>query len=140
MREVKLGGLLFRVEYRTAEGDQGPAIRVFAMMRGNARQVLRFDCFDNDPHYHYDPTGVNRKYHLDRLTMGCPIEFSLQQIALRARPMIVEAGFADAAAGVDQQELEGRIDELRRVVEFACADLPTLDESVDISGQGSLFS
>ena len=139
MREVKFGGLLFRVEYRTEAGDCGPSIRVFGKQNGTPRQVLRFDCFDNDPHYHYDPTGMNRKFHLDRLTMGCPIEFSLEQIALRARSMIVEAGFAETARTVDQQELEGRIDELRRTVEFACADLPTLDESVELPNAGWSF-
>ena len=127
------------MEYRTEEKDRGPSIRVFGNENGQPRQVLRFDCFDEDPHYHYDPTGVNRKYHLDRLTMGCPLEFSLTQIAMRARPMIVQAGFAEAAAGVDQQELEGRIDDLRRIVEFVCADMPTIDESLDLSGQGSPF-
>ena len=77
MQELSIGGLTFVVEYRDFEGDRGPAVRVFGEVDGQRRQLLRFDCFDTDPHYHYDLEGENRIFHLDRLTMGCPVEFSL---------------------------------------------------------------
>jgi hypothetical protein len=55
-------------------------------------------------------------FHLDRLTMGDPLEFSLSQIAGNAKAMIAKAGFEDVAERVDQDELSARVEEIRRVV------------------------
>ena len=42
-------------------------------------QLLRFDCFDNDPHYHYDPDGKNDMHHLSRDEVPDPLGWSLEQ-------------------------------------------------------------
>ena len=112
MQELACGGLIFRIEYRRTADDHGPAIRVFGDVDGRRVQLLRFDCFDTDPHYHYDPTGRNVMFHLDPLTMGDPVEFSLSQIADNARAMIENAGFPEAAERVNQDELASRIGEV----------------------------
>ena len=75
MTELEIGGVVLAIEYRNFGDDRGPAVRVFGDIDGERTQLLRFDCFDDDPHYHYAPTGVNRMFHLDRLTMGCPVAF-----------------------------------------------------------------
>jgi hypothetical protein len=40
---------------------------------------LRFDCFENEPHYHYieQATCANTVVRIDELAVGDPIEFSL---------------------------------------------------------------
>jgi hypothetical protein len=45
------GGVVFDVEYRVFGGDRGPAVRVFGEVDGRNVQLLRFDCFEKDPHY-----------------------------------------------------------------------------------------
>ena len=78
---------------------------------------MRFDCFADDPHYHYDPTGVNKMFHLDEMTMGCPLEFSLAQIASKTQAMIEKAGFGNTAANINQEQITARVDEIRDLVE-----------------------
>ena len=117
MQDLEIGGLTFRIEYRTQGEDRGPAIRIFVDVDGEAKQVLRFDCFEDDPHYHYDPTGWNLKFSIDELTMGCPLDFSLKQIGSHVVTMIEKAKFPKAAAQVDQAEVTSRVDEIRRTVE-----------------------
>ncbi|MBT4867574.1 MAG: hypothetical protein HON53_20935 [Planctomycetaceae bacterium] len=116
MQDIVIGNLTFRIEHRTFGGDRGPAIRVFGEVEGRDVQLLRFDCFESDPHYHYDPTDKNVMFHLDRLTMVDPLEFSLSQIAGNAKAMIEKAGFAGVAADVDQAELSTRAGEIRQLV------------------------
>src|SRR5687768_14367297 len=40
---------------------------------------LRFDCFENEPHYHYieQAAGANTVVRIDEVAVGDPIEFSL---------------------------------------------------------------
>ena len=117
MTELPLGGVTFKIEYRRTDEDHGPAIRVFGHVDGQDVQLIRFDCFANDPHYHYDPTGKNRMFHLDPLTMGCPVEFSLTQIANKAQAMIESAGFAHAATGVNQDKIADGIEDIRQAIQ-----------------------
>lgn len=116
MQNLKIGGLTFHIEYRTQGEDRGPAIRVFGDVDGEPKQLLRFDCFEDDPHYHYDPTGWNLKFSVDELTMGDPLEFSLTQIGRHVVTMIEKARFPAAAARADQAEVSARIDEIRNTV------------------------
>ena len=117
MQDLEVGGLTFRAEYRTQGDDRGPAIRVFGDVNGEPKQVLRFDCFEDDPHYHYDPTGMNLKFSMDELTMGDPLSFSLAQIGKHVGTMTDKAGFPEAAARVNQEEITGRLDDIRSLVE-----------------------
>jgi len=116
MQDIEICGLVFRIDYRRTADDHGPSIRVYGDVDGREVQLLRFDCFADDPHYHYDPTGRNVMFHLDTLTMGDPIDFSLTQIAANAQSMIEHAGFPQTAADVNQDELSARIDEIGRAV------------------------
>ena len=117
MQDLEIGGLTFRIEYRTQGEDRGPAIRVLGDVDGEPKQLLRFDCFEEDPHYHYDPTSWNLKFSMDDLTMGEPLEFSLEQIGRHVATMIEKAKFPDVAARVDQAAVTAGVDEIRRAVE-----------------------
>lgn len=116
MTEINAGGVTFAIEYRRQGTDHGPAIRVFGNVDGERVQLLRFDCFATDPHYHYDPTGKNQLFHLDPLTIGSPLEFSLLQIGARLGAMIDKAGFSQLARLVDEGQVTSRIAEIRAAV------------------------
>jgi len=75
--------------------------------------VLRFDCFLDDPHYHYDPTGNNEMHHLDKEEVPCPVGWSLEQINTKLKEMIEHAGFADAAAAADQEAVSAVMDDIK---------------------------
>jgi hypothetical protein len=82
--------------------DGGPAVRVFADVDGAAVQVLRFDCFRKDPHYHYDPGGADDKRDLNPEEVPDPISWTLDQLGHHLPEMIREAGYEIAATIVDQ--------------------------------------
>ena len=57
--------------------DGGATLHVLGTDDG--LEHLRFDCFENEPHYHYiDQAAVgNTVVRIDELAVGDPIEFSL---------------------------------------------------------------
>ena len=81
----RVGGVELRVDHRTFEGDSGPAVRVMAEVDGNDVQVLRFDCFRNEPHYHYDPAGKDDKRDLDRDEVPDPVAWTIERLQHKMR-------------------------------------------------------
>ena len=121
MTELEIGGVVLSIDYRRTGDDRGPSVRVFGDVDEERVQLLRFDCFDDDPHYHYAPTGVNRLFHLDPLTMGCPVEFTLEQVGRNTQAMIAAAGYEEFAEGVDQAALGERIGEVQAAIDAEAA-------------------
>ncbi|HUI47873.1 MAG TPA: hypothetical protein VL119_04210, partial [Acidimicrobiia bacterium] len=67
-------------------------------------EYLRFDCFENEPHYHYiEPVaGANTVVRIDELAVGDPIDFSLACVEHHLPDMLRNcgaAGLADDVAG-----------------------------------------
>ena len=53
---ISAGPLTFGIEYRfltRAEPEEGVCVHVFEGKPERLSERLRFDCFDEDPHYHY---------------------------------------------------------------------------------------
>ncbi|MCS6859929.1 MAG: hypothetical protein NZT92_06380 [Abditibacteriales bacterium] len=121
MQELEIGGVKFRVEYRHFGGDRGPAVRVYGDVDGREVELLRFDCFEKDPHYHYDPGDKDHRWNLDPLTMGDPTAFSLAQIETRLKDMIAKAGYEAVAARVDQCAVASNISQIKAAIEAAKA-------------------
>ena len=57
-----VGGVELHVDKRNFGSDGGPSVRVYGEVDGENVQLLRFDCFRKDPHYHYDPSGKNDQH------------------------------------------------------------------------------
>lgn len=117
MKELAIGGVKFKVEYRHFGGDRGPAVRVYGDVDGREVELLRFDCFEKEPHYHYDPGDQDHRWNLDPLTMGDPTEFSLAQIKTRLKDMIAKAGYETVAARVDQSAVASHIHQIQEAIE-----------------------
>jgi len=99
---IDAGGVQLRVENREIGEDGGPAVCVYAAVDGTDIQVLRFDCFRKDPHYHFDPAGTNDKRDLDPDSVPDPVSWTLDQLGNHLEELIREAGFETAAMKVDQ--------------------------------------
>ena len=106
---IQAGGLNFIVEYRNFGKDRGPAIRVYADIENQAMQVLRFDCFEEDPHYHYDPDGKNEMHHLSLEDIPDTVAWSLEQIRSRTVEMLRTAGYNEKADQIDPEEIANSI-------------------------------
>jgi hypothetical protein len=127
---IEAGGLRLVVEYRRFGGDRGPAIRVFGEVDGKPVQALRFDCFENDPHYHYDPEGRNFQLHLNPETVPDPLAWSLGELGLNLRSMLRAAGCQELAQRVDPSAVA---EALPRVKAALRAQIEASDEQPELA-------
>jgi hypothetical protein len=83
--------------------DFGASLHVCGTADG--LEYLRFDCFENEPHYHYiEPAaGANVVVRIDELAVGDPIEFSLACVERHLPDMLRNCGVADLADDVAGQ-------------------------------------
>ena len=89
--------------------DRGVSLHVFGPRDGGERlEYLRFDCFDEGPHYHYVNwrDKANDIVHIDAVADGDPLAWALDRIRTRLVPMLARAGAASAARSVDSAALE----------------------------------
>jgi len=98
--------------------DRGVSLHVFAEVGGERLEVLRFDCFQEDPHYHYVCWAArsNEMLHLDPVADGDPLAWALERLRTRLPQMLERAGAAEAAARVDLRRVDAA---LPRVAEAA---------------------
>jgi hypothetical protein len=98
--------------------DRGVSLHVCGEQDGEWREFLRFDCFVEDPHYHYVSwrAKANEMVHLDPVADGDPLAWALERIRTRLPQMLARAGAADVAARLDPLALE---DALPRVTQAA---------------------
>jgi hypothetical protein len=94
--------------------DEGVSIHVWGTDDGH--EYLRFDVFDDEPHYHYNHRGddvVNNVIDFDAVALGDMLPWVLDCLRTRLAPMLVEAGGAQLADGLDAS----KVDEVVRDVE-----------------------
>lgn len=110
---VEAGPVTFRVKYVDQDGrrkddthqpDQGASIEVLSRVDGDEVQVLRFDCFDRDPQYHYGPAAANEIVKMDKVTAGNPVGWTLTQLRSRLPEMLERAGYPELASSVRNDE------------------------------------
>ncbi len=101
-------------ETDVAFDDYGASLHVCGTADG--LEHLRFDCFENEPHYHYidQAAGANVVVRIDELAVGDPVEFSLACVEHHLGDMLRNCGVADLADAVG-----ARPGEVRRAVERA---------------------
>lgn len=96
------GGVEFHVDNRNFGDDGGPSVRVFGEADDKNIQLLRFDCFRKNPHYHYDPSGKNDHRNLDKETVQDSVAWTIEQLGNNLSDMIKTAGYSNIAEKVDQ--------------------------------------
>ena len=81
--------------------DQGLCIQVYSEIDGKDTEILRFDCFDQDPHYHYGPENHNIRLHLDKTTAGNPVGWTMDNIRHKLPTMVRRSGYDALADGLE---------------------------------------
>jgi hypothetical protein len=112
------GAVEITLEYRALMADQGVCAQVYANVDGKDTEILRFDCFDQAPHYHYGPENDNVRLFLDQTTCGNPFGWTMDNLRNNLPTMIKRSGYDSLAAAVeakpasvallDQIEAKGR--------------------------------
>jgi len=110
---------------RSPEGgfyDRGVSIHVCATDGGH--EFLRFDVFDDDPHYHYvDTSGeANRVVAFDSVADGDMLPWVLDRLRTRLARMLEGADAAELSAQVattDQSQLGAAVDTVEQLATAA---------------------
>jgi hypothetical protein len=103
---------------RSPEGgftDSGVTIHVFDASDG--WEYLRFDVFDDEPHYHYihrtdDGSVVNQVIDFDVTAHGDMLDWALDALRRRMVPMLQAAGGGDLAARIDAATVAATLDQV----------------------------
>lgn len=107
--------------------EDGLALHVFATDDG--AELLRFDCFDDAPHFHHlDPHEPRNVVHeLDAAAIGDPVVWALDAIEHRVVEMLREAGADAVAARVDQAAVVAAMPAVRaEVARMQAAGAPVI--------------
>src|SRR4051812_19052204 len=129
---IEAGAVSFALQYRDNLSDQGVCIHVMGEVDGTPTELLRFDCFDQEPHYHYAPTGKNERRFLDKTTAGNPIGWTLRQLRGSLPAMLERGGFDEVASKLDAELVASKLDE----VEAAAREMALTQRAIVIHGRG----
>lgn len=106
--------------------DGGVCIHVFGRKGGDWVEYFRFDCFEDEPHYHYvyPEEKAQRRVFLDPVLEGDPQEWALERLRTRLPDILRAVGAAELALRVDRAAIEAAMPRVRdaiRRAERACA-------------------
>jgi hypothetical protein len=126
--KVPCDSICFALQYRDIDGgaphgpgaggeggnhaDQGVCLQVVGTVDGAERELLRFECLDNHPHYHYDPAKANVRIMLDPTVTGNPLRWSITQLRRRLPEMLGRAGYDKIAGQIDGAQLMPALEEV----------------------------
>jgi hypothetical protein len=110
-REWAVGGLRFSVSFRRKDGA---TLRVFGLFGGSWTEMLRFDDFIDEPHYHVP--AMAEPHRFDRANNGEPLEWFVAQIRDNLVEMLVAGGFADVVPTVDVAAVVAEIDQIHQAM------------------------
>ena len=85
-------------------------------------EYLRFDCFENHPHYHYlhpwtsSDEVDNHVVNWDYVAHGSMTPWALEWIRTRLPEMLTEAGGGDLVSRLNQAEIDRAADEVERLM------------------------
>ena len=113
---IGIGGLRFKVTYRQASTDRGPSLRIYGDVEGKPVQLLRFDCFENEPHFHYDPEGKNNRIFLNKARASDPIAWTIDYLRGNVTSLVRIAGYGRLADRLDEEALTGALPGLEKAL------------------------
>jgi hypothetical protein len=109
---VDAGAVQFALAYRDLYTDQGVCLQALGEIDGKTTELLRFDCFDQAPHYHYGPEKKNEAFQLDKTTAGNALGWALTQLRTRLPDMLRRAGYEEIADKVDTAQMSAKLEEV----------------------------
>jgi len=117
---------LAELEEKSPEGgfsDEGVSIHVCGTDDGH--EYVRFDVFDDEPHYHYihrTPNGaeiVNNVIDFDAVAHGEMLPWAVECLRTRLPAMLTEAEGGHLVARLDADVIGPVVDEVQRIAEQA---------------------
>ena len=109
--EVDLGGLRFSATFRA---PAGATLRVSGRLAGQWVELLRFDDFVEQPHYHVPAAGD--AIMVDANTDGVALDFYLDQIGGHLGELLARGGFEEIVPTIDVEAVTENIDQVRHAM------------------------
>ena len=131
------GPVEFALSYRNLDGgkpglanaDQGVCIQVVADVGGTETELLRFDCFDNEPHYHYFAEEKRERLMMDKTTAGNPVGWAMKQLREKLPEMLTRTGHKDLVTKAKIKTIAPKLDELEAAArELAVSERNTVTD------------
>jgi hypothetical protein len=127
---IGVSGLRFNVRYSKTNTDRGPSLRIYGDVEGKPVQLLRFDCFDAQPHFHYDPEGKNNQLRMDKTKVSDPIAWSMDYLQGNVASLVRIAGYSALADQLDEGALTAALPTVEKALRDSIpADMPGLEAS-----------
>jgi hypothetical protein len=104
-------------EFSPEGGFHDTGVSLHVVDASDGHEYLRFDCFDEEPHYHYvAPSGdSNRVVAFDAVAGGDMVAWAVERLSTRLPEMLAAAGGEALAAHVDPAALAPAVAELDRL-------------------------
>jgi hypothetical protein len=92
--------------------DGGPSVHVFGSEDGS--EYLRFDCFNDGPHYHYFVPGLDGVtiFYYDRVANGDMVPWVIGALRTRMSDLLRHAGAVDLSDQVSDRKVSDALDKL----------------------------
>jgi len=103
--------------------DNGVSLHVAGA--ADAHEYLRFDMFEQEPHYHYiEPSGDRQTIiEFDRVALGEMLPWALHQLRTRLPEMLAFAGGDDLVPELDRERIASSLAEVERLARDAQKEL-----------------
>jgi hypothetical protein len=103
---VEGGGIRVEIDYSRRGSDAGLRFRVYYGETSNtASELLRFDCFQKRPHFHYLGQGKRKLERIDKKIAPDPVRWTLARIKGDLPSLIWKAGYRKLSKQIDQRAL-----------------------------------
>jgi hypothetical protein len=127
---IEVGGLCFNARYSNTRTDRGPSLRIYGNVEDKRVQLLRFDCFDGQPHFHYDPEGKNNQLRMDKANVEDPISWSMDYLRGNIASLVRIAGYSALAEQLDDSVLTAALPTVEKALRDSIpAEMPGLQAS-----------
>lgn len=102
---IEQAGMRMTVDYRQGVGgDEGLTFDItVAGEKDEGKRILRFDCFNQTPHYHIGPSGRHPVHDMKNEGIEDPVRWTLEQLKTRLPSLVTEAGYEEIAKTIDQK-------------------------------------
>ncbi len=128
--EVAAGDLQLRVLKRTVDTDGGVSIEICGPVEGESQQLIRFDLFREDPHYHV-PSSEPKPIRLEGKSAEEALDFALGCIRERLPELLEQAGYPQLEGAASPEQ---RVEAAQRVAEAVrAAPEPTEVQRIEIT-------
>lgn len=103
---VEACGMRIWVDHRKGVGgDEGLTFDITRAGDADGERILRFDCFSKTPHYHVGSAPKSPVHDMIAEGIKDPVRWTLAQLQTNLASLLVDAGHAELAEGIDQQAI-----------------------------------